>query len=545
MMDASANGSVTFSARLSFAARIGLLALVLVLEKILLTYFVDIDSAWATTEGEFLRHAQYATFRLLVSFGAALALFVYVRYDHRLAVVNAAARDVGIRWRWLIVNGALLPPLILLSYSLYGHHGLKLPFGLVATLWLACALSATLSAGAAIASWPLWQRAARALGSLWLYAGICAIAAVSVLWWIQKLWVSAAALTFDLVYRVLSPFIATLQADPLTRVLSTSQFSVEVTERCSGLEGLALMLAFCVAWLVFLRDEYVWPRALILIPLGLLLSFALNVVRIAVLMVIGHAGYPDVAMYGFHSQAGWIAFNLIACGIAFFSRRSRWLNRTAQSERSEASANPTAAYLIPFLAILAGGIVARAASGGFETLYALRPVAAALALAIFWRGFASLNWRFSWRGPAAGVAVFGGWIIGAHFILTTRSIPEGLAAMSPGARGLWIAIRIAAAVITVPVAEELAFRGFLMRRIVNADFESVPFGQVSAMALLVSSIVFGSLHGALWLLALAAGVVYGLLVMRTGRIGEAVAAHATTNALLAAYVLAANQWQLW
>jgi hypothetical protein len=33
--------------------------------------------------------------------------------------------------------------------------------------------------------------------------------------------------------------------------------------------------------------------------------------------------------------------------------------------------------------------------------------------------------------------------------------------------------------------------------------------------------------------------------MRTGRFGEAVAAHATSNALLAAYILLGSQWQLW
>ncbi len=33
--------------------------------------------------------------------------------------------------------------------------------------------------------------------------------------------------------------------------------------------------------------------------------FALNALRIAILMLIGNAGFPDVAAYGFHSQAGW------------------------------------------------------------------------------------------------------------------------------------------------------------------------------------------------------------------------------------------------
>jgi CAAX prenyl protease-like protein len=117
--------------------------------------------------------------------------------------------------------------------------------------------------------------------------------------------------------------------------------------------------------------------------------------------------------------------------------------------------------------------------------------------------------------------------------------------MSPVARVSWIAMRALAAIITVPIAEELGYRGYLMRRIRSADFEAVRFAQVGWKGLAVSAIVFGVAHGSMWLPGIAAGLVYGLLPMRTGRFGEAVAAHATTNILIAAWVLAAQQWQLW
>jgi membrane protease YdiL (CAAX protease family) len=53
------------------------------------------------------------------------------------------------------------------------------------------------------------------------------------------------------------------------------------------------------------------------------------------------------------------------------------------------------------------------------------------------------------------------------------------------------------------------------------------------------------MHGGLWLPAIIAGLAYGAIVVKTGRIGEAVVAHATTNALIAAAVLGFDQWQLW
>jgi hypothetical protein len=42
-----------------------------------------------------------------------------------------------------------------------------------------------------------------------------------------------------------------------------------------------------------------------------------------------------------------------------------------------------------------------------------------------------------------------------------------------------------------------------------------------------------------------AGFAYGARATRSGKLGEAVTAHATTNMLLAGYVLLFDQWQLW
>jgi hypothetical protein len=92
-------------------------------------------------------------------------------------------------------------------------------------------------------------------------------------------------------------------------------------------------------------------------------------------VLIGHAGYPEVAVQGFHSQAGWIAFISAGCALVFASRRSSWLNCTATHDAGTETENPSAAYLLPFIAILAAGMVAHAVSRGFETR-ALRLIAA-------------------------------------------------------------------------------------------------------------------------------------------------------------------------
>lgn len=531
--------------RPTLAVRAGAIALLLLGEKILLNFLVDFDAAQAAHGlGAAVREAQHWGFRFLVTMGAALALFGYVRQDARLAPISRAVRAAPLRLRWLLLHAALLLPLAPLSYSLFGGRGLELPLALIVALWLLFAAGAVLAAFAALAPWALWRRAAAALGMLWLYAAIAAITAAAAMQWSQQLWEPTARLTFELVQRVLSPLVPSLQGDPRTLILSTDRFAVEVSAICSGLEGVGLMLAFVGAWLLYFRREYVFPRSLLLIPAGALLIFGLNVLRIAALVLIGHYGSREVAVYGFHSQAGWFAFNLAAGGVVLVSRRSPWLNRAAVPAAA-GSRNPTAAYLLPFLAILAAGIVARAVSSGFETFYALRLAAAAWMLRRYWPQFAALDWRISLRGPLAGVAVFALWMLAARLLTAPGSMPAPLADMTPAWRLLWLAGRAATAVVAAPIAEELAYRGYLMRRLQQADFEAVRFAAVGARAWLLSALAFGIAHGTLWLPGIAAGLIYGALLIRTGRIGEAVAAHATTNALLAASVLLGGQWQLW
>ena len=126
-----------------------------------------------------------------------------------------------------------------------------------------------------------------------------------------------------------------------------------------------------------------------------------------------------------------------------------------------------------------------------------------------------------------------------------ESMPAALAAAQPWQRTAWISVRTLAATVTVPISEELAFRGFLLRRLISQDFEAVSFRKFSWPAILISSALFGSLHGERWLAGTLAGLVYALVLVRRGRIGEAVAAHATTNLLIAVDVLGFGQWQLW
>ena len=533
--------------RFALPLRIAILAAAFLAEKIVLNRFVDFDLASSAQGlGAVLRVVQHWGFRFFVALAAAVALFAYVRGGQDVRAAQEALRAAPIRMGWFLVHFLLIAVLAPLSFVLYRYTTSDLALAGVVALWIAVGCGAVLAALWAMAPGPLWSDAGRALGVIWWYAAAAALAGTAAMQLTQSLWDPTAALTFDLVRRLLTPILPSLTADAAARVLSTGRFAVQIADVCSGLEGGGLMLAFSGAWLLYFRKEYIFPRALLLIPASIAAIFTLNVLRIAGLMLIGDAGFPDVAVYGFHSQAGWIAFNAVACAVVLISRRSSWLNRAATpSATSAATHNPTAAYLMPLLAILAAAAVARALSSDFEFLYPLRVAAGVWMLVRYRRSFSALDWHWSWRGPAFGVLVFLLWIGCAHFQLAVAGIPEKLEALSPGLRTFWIFSRLAGGVLIVPIAEELAYRGYLMRRLSRADFEAVPFQSVRWPALAATAILFGLAHGALWLPGIAAGAVFGLLVARRGQIGEAVVAHATSNALIAVCVLGWNQWQLW
>jgi CAAX prenyl protease-like protein len=166
-------------------------------------------------------------------------------------------------------------------------------------------------------------------------------------------------------------------------------------------------------------------------------------------------------------------------------------------------------------------------------------------LCIYGRRYRRLDWRISGHAAGVGIVVFIVWIIAARFLTVPQGKPEGLSTMSAASQWLWITTRVAAAVFTVPIAEELAYRGYLMRRLTRVDFDAVAFPEVRWPALASAAIAFGLVHGALWLPGVFSGLAYGALAVKTGRLGDAIAAHAVTNASLAGYVLAFNQWQLW
>jgi CAAX prenyl protease-like protein len=123
---------------------------------------------------------------------------------------------------------------------------------------------------------------------------------------------------------------------------------------------------------------------------------------------------------------------------------------------------------------------------------------------------------------------------------TVSSLPP-LALLDPMVLGL----RSLRSFIIVPIAEELFWRGWLMRWLIDADFEKVPLGTYARGAFWIVALLFAAEHGPYWDVGLAAGILFNYWMVRTRRLGDLILSHGVANLCLCAYVIVAGKWEYW
>jgi len=182
---------------------------------------------------------------------------------------------------------------------------------------------------------------------------------------------------------------------------------------------------------------------------------------------------------------------------------------------------------------------------------------AKLAIVVF------LAWRYrsTWRDfrPAptfralmlavvAGLLVWGLWIglDGWYpmFPFLGSRVGFNAAGLVPGARWAFISVRMLGLVLIVPLIEELFWRSFLIRWLIDPDFWKVPIGRVTPVAAVVASALFALAHPE-WLPALLTGLLWSGLLWRTKSLGACAVSHATANLALGIYVIVTGDWKFW
>jgi CAAX prenyl protease-like protein len=185
-------------------------------------------------------------------------------------------------------------------------------------------------------------------------------------------------------------------------------------------------------------------------------------------------------------------------------------------------------------------------------LYPVKALAVALVLFYFRQEYREISWKDLAQGKQTAAALLVGvatcvlWVV-TDWTNPVSGIPQGFnpASFSEGpVRVLMTSTRIAGAVLVVPLMEELFWRSFLLRYLIDQNFESVPVGSFSWPSFLATTVLFGLEHHFI-IAGMLAGAIYSLLLYRTRSLAQCVLAHAVTNLALAGYVLYTGKWYFW
>ena len=147
------------------------------------------------------------------------------------------------------------------------------------------------------------------------------------------------------------------------------------------------------------------------------------------------------------------------------------------------------------------------------------------------------------------LAVFGIWIAPQYFLnFAPRAVGFDPTLLENNSATYWstILFRFLRLVVVVPLVEEIFWRGFLLRFVIDEHFERVPFGKFNWLSFAVVTVAFTFSHSRSdWPAAFIAGALYNVVAYRTQSLASCVLAHAVTNLLLGLWIMQTHQWGFW
>ena len=156
---------------------------------------------------------------------------------------------------------------------------------------------------------------------------------------------------------------------------------------------------------------------------------------------------------------------------------------------------------------------------------------------------------------AIGLLVFAVWIgpdqvwpaYRHHWLFENSLTGVAQSSLPAGLRSdpLFLAFRVFGTAILVPIIEELFWRGFLMRYLIDSDFLKIPLGTYAPLSFFLTALLFATEHGPFWEVGLAAGLIYNWWMVRTRSLTDCMIAHGVTNAALAVFVTVGGHWDYW
>ncbi len=182
-------------------------------------------------------------------------------------------------------------------------------------------------------------------------------------------------------------------------------------------------------------------------------------------------------------------------------------------------------------------------------VYPLQTLICAGLLAYYWRAYEFHGLKQVLFTLALALLVFVLWISPqAFFGVAARRDGFNPEIFPLGSTAYWatLAFRFLRLVIVVPLVEEIFWRGFLLRYLIDEKFTTVPFGKFSWLSFGVVTAAFTFAHSSAdWPAAALTGVLYNVIAYRTRSLASCVLAHAVTNLVLGLWIVYTKQWGFW
>lgn len=198
-------------------------------------------------------------------------------------------------------------------------------------------------------------------------------------------------------------------------------------------------------------------------------------------------------------------------------------------------------------------------------LYPLQTIVTLFVLTAYWKQYEFRPFRGIGLAIAVGLVGIAVWIAPGFLFerlhmspgplqflgFTSRAgnVPAFLAAQhQTGLYWLTVVMRFVRLVIAVPLAEEIFWRGFLMRYLtqLEGDYWKVPFGTFHWQSLVGVTTAFVMVHAPVdYFGAAVFGVLMYWVTVKTKSLAACVVMHAVANLLLGVYVLGTQQWGYW
>jgi CAAX prenyl protease-like protein len=203
-------------------------------------------------------------------------------------------------------------------------------------------------------------------------------------------------------------------------------------------------------------------------------------------------------------------------------------------------------YVLPFAVFLILTSIGSQFENGPYIVYPIKTLVVA-ALLFFYRKkyYDDIKFNFSLLAVLTGLIVFFAWVLPEGFY------PKlGHSSFNPykfnnlNLAYFLIFFRLFGASVVVPIFEELFWRSFLVRYIINPDFKKVSIGEFTWPSFIITVLLFGSEHNE-WLVGIVAGIIYNGLLYYKKDLFSCIIAHGVTNFVLGVYVIRTHSWYFW